>query len=125
MTSDPSLTLIEFASLVADHAGIAMVTRHHPSASVVGAGDVVGISAAIEQQQHLPVLGQGVSDRTGKPWADESHATYPISTGGPSLLGKIDDFHLGKAQPGGAFRKAVHLGSALLGVVPRFKGRRG
>ena len=125
MTSNPSLTLIEFTSLMTDHAGIAMVAGHHPATTVVGAGDVVGVAPAIEQQQHLSVFGQSVSDRTGQAWSDESHATDPISTGGPTLLGEINDFHLGQAQSRGAFGKAVHPGPTFLGVVPGFKGRGG
>src|SRR5690606_2782178 len=74
--------------LVVDHRGIAMLAGELPATAMVGAGDVVGITAAVEEQENLPASPQGMLH---DPLKVVGHQVNALAE--PALLGHVGDMH--------------------------------
>lgn len=122
MAADPPVATGGSGILVADHAGIAFGAGHHPSAAVIRAGDVVGVSPPIEQQHHLAATLERAFDRAAESGADQPDPG-PVEV--PALLGEVDDLDPGEGEPRSPFRKTVDGTSFGSGrVVPTLEGWR-
>ena len=87
-----------------DHRDVAVVAFHQPAAAMVRAGDVVGVSAAVEQKQHLAAVVESAPDRLLQDGPDQVHATICPS---PLLLAEVDDPHLRHVQARHTLLEAV------------------
>ena len=118
---DPSFPGRGTGRLMADHAGVAVGAGHDPAASMVGAGDVVGVTATIEEEDDLSAGGQGAGDRTTQTGAEQP-GPAPLEMS--SLLGEVDDLAPGERKSRGPFGQSMQMAAAGLGrVVPALEGR--
>ena len=107
---------------MADHSSVAFGAGHDPSATVVRAGDVIGIPPAIQEEHHLPAAIKGAFDGAAEAGADQPDpGVIQIS----ALLGEVHNLDLRKRQPGGSLGQAMDGASGSSGrVMPALEGRR-
>ena len=105
------------------HRRVTVVASHHPSATEVRTGDVIGIAAPIQQQEHLPTAIQRLADRRLHPWADQVHA--PVVP--PLALGdEVNDLDDRQAHAGHTVVDSMETIIAFFRrVMPGFQRRRG
>ena len=108
---------------MADHAGVALGAGELPVAARVAAGDVVGVAAAVEEEEHLPAVGEAPLHRVAQRGADEVDAAIARHA---AFLAEIDDGDLGRVEAGRAPGQTMECRDpALDGVHPALEAWRG
>ena len=122
MASNPSLSQIP-GGLMADHAGIALLAGHDPPTSLVGAGDVVGVPASVQQEKHLSIVMERAGDRVPQSRSDQTDSRLNRLA---TLFREVHDLDRRKLKTRcsvGQSMECMSIGGG--GVVPALKGWRG
>jgi hypothetical protein len=89
---------------VHDHGGVAVVAGEDPAAAVIGAAEVVGETAAVEEEDGLSAVGEGAVEGVLEAWADEAEVRVAAGVdrgAGAAFEGEVDDLDAGRLEGAG------------------------